>query len=126
MSTKLRALLAAHRRDHGPATLRRNLGDAHLFRANPVFRTVRKFVRTNGYTFRSDDSRYAGGALFSLDRILKDKSIPYFDNVTGLVDIERARPRFFRISDFESIGRLYPQLPARLARIGELVTAGLA
>ena len=107
MSPKLSAILAAHRGDHGPGTLRRNLGDAHLFRVNPVFRTIRSFARKNGYSFRSDDSRYAGGALFSLDRILKEKSIPYFDNVTGLVEIERARPDFFRVRDFEPIGPRY-------------------
>ena len=102
--TKLSAILASHRKNHGPATLRHNLGDAHLFRANPVFRMVRNFARSYGYSFRSDDSRYAGGPLFSLDRILREKSIPYFDNVTGLVEIERARPGFFRVRDFEPIG----------------------
>jgi hypothetical protein len=104
VSTKLSAILAAHRRDHGRATLRRNLGDAHLFRVNPVFRRIRTFARKNGYSFRSDDTRYAGGPLFSLDRILREKSIPYFDNVTGLAELEAARPGFFRDRDLGVIG----------------------
>ena len=104
MSTKLSAILAAHRSGHGPATLRKNLGDAHLYRTNPVFRTVRRFAREHGYSYRSDDSRYGGAPLFSLDRILKEKAIPYFDNVTGLAELERERPGFLRVSDFAAIG----------------------
>jgi hypothetical protein len=104
MSLALAEVLAAHRNNHGRETLRKNLGDAHLNGTNAVFRTIRKLARKSGYVFRDDDSRYAGATLLSLDRILREKSIPYFDNVAGLVELESARPGFFRVRDLQHLG----------------------
>lgn len=103
-ATKLRTILEAHQQGHGAATLRQNLGDGYLYRSNAVFRTVRTFVRRAGYRFRTDDSRYAGSALFSLDRLLCERTVPYNDNVSALVDLERKRPDYFRVRDVSAIG----------------------
>lgn len=91
-----RTLLKEHDRWRGPDVLSSNLGDGFLMNHNPVFNRVRRAAARIGCRFVSDLApaveRYVAYPLMGLSTILRDRTVPYVDNVSILRDIVRTTP----------------------------------
>jgi hypothetical protein len=97
---KIRELIELQREHHGPERLDGNLGDGFLFARNPFFRRVRKATLARGFRYtRKDPGAYFAFPLAALDTLLETRRIPYRDNVSAIVRLERARPGFFELRD---------------------------
>lgn len=70
--------------------LQQNFGDAYLLQKNKIYKNIRKACLNEGYIFSSElNSDYLSLSLSQLENILKDKKIPFFDNVSVLDQIEK-------------------------------------
>lgn len=96
LSIPLRALLRAHDQYSAPNSLADALGDAYLYEHSPIFARVRDAAIERGYRFVECDSHlwhdYQAMPLLSLQKILSEKSIPYFDNVSVLRQLYQQKP----------------------------------
>ncbi|MBI3557708.1 MAG: hypothetical protein HY074_15715 [Deltaproteobacteria bacterium] len=96
-----RDALKAHQKYRNQTPLKRNLGDGFLYFNNPVFRSVRDAALDSGVRFDTRDfCDYQQAPLLALGRILRARRIPYFDNVSSIVRLEKKRPRAFGAADF--------------------------
>ncbi|MBX3040179.1 MAG: hypothetical protein KF789_05650 [Bdellovibrionaceae bacterium] len=78
----LAPLLQAHRQSAADG-LSRNLGDGYLMQHNAIYRRVREEALKAGYAFEANaDPAYEAFPLLQLSRILKNRVLPYTDNVT--------------------------------------------
>jgi len=90
---RLRDVLAAHDGYRPFTTLPGNLGDGFLYCANPIFRAVRDRAVAAGVRFTTDDfSCYRVAPLAALGAILRERTVPYHDNVDVLRRAEQHRP----------------------------------
>jgi len=97
---KVAELIELQKRHHGPRRLRRSLGDGYLYAKNPVFRRIRDAALAAGFRFTLDDpGSYFAFPLISLHTMLSTRRIPFRNNFAPLCELERARPRFFRLAD---------------------------
>lgn len=86
---KLGRLLEFHQNNLTDLGLSKSLGDSFLLQHNPVFRSVRNTANELGFRYIDQmDSKYLALPLSQLETVLESKSIPYFDNVSVLFDIE--------------------------------------
>lgn len=93
---RLADLVRAHEGSKGRRTLARSFGDGYLYERSRVHRAVRDEVLRLGYRFTRDDfCDYRALSLAALPAILKAKRIPYLDNATPLLKVERRCPRVF-------------------------------
>lgn len=87
---KLSRLLEFHSQNATDQGLANNLGDAYLYCNNRIYRNVRDHVLKFGFKFSDEiDPNYLALPLAELENILKNKKIPYFDNVSVLKKIEQ-------------------------------------
>lgn len=97
---KLRDFLKLHDEAYTPQGIKLSLGDSYLYKHNPVFRNIRDEFFKAGYTYTDKDfCHYAVMPYASLKAILKEKKVPYFDNVTVLKEIEAQQPGRFTCND---------------------------
>ncbi len=94
---KLQKLLTVHNENLGANSLVNSLGDGYLLSHSHIFRNIRQEFAKFGYTLTTEDfCHYAVMPYLSLPKILDEKRVPYFDNVTVLEDLERRHPgRFY-------------------------------
>ena len=96
---KLANLLEQHRKFSNeksalPNSLTDALGDGFLLENNSIYKRVREEAVQKGFRFSTkQNDAYRALPLSQLERILKDKVIPYIDNVTVLGEIESRIPR---------------------------------
>ena len=96
MELDLRELLKAHNQHSGRDALKNNFGDGYLLCHNRIYRGVRKALKKAG--FRLSSTRfgdYETLPLSQLPAILRDRVIPYSDNVSPLRAIEKLAPGAF-------------------------------
>jgi hypothetical protein len=71
-------------------------GDRYLYRHNPIFASIRDAALGFGYRFSAEDTPlwrdYQSLSLMALHRILKDRTIPYFDTGTTFLRLLDANP----------------------------------
>ncbi len=97
---KLKDLLTAHGNQKDSTALNDNLGDAYLMNHNWVYRQVREQALILGLRFTSNRFHdYDALSLTQLPKILKEKTIPYCDNVRPLREIEKQAPGVFSWSE---------------------------
>lgn len=90
---KLNRVLSAHSKSKSKNSLTKNWGDGFLIEKNLIFRNLRSEVVRLQYQFSGDaNSDYLSLPLTQLPWILKEKTIPYFDNVSILEKLERQWP----------------------------------
>lgn len=93
---KLKKLLSLHDRHAPKGCLKDSFGDGFLMRMNPIFRNVRMAALEFGFQFKSERFHdYDVMSLTQLPRILKEKVIPYRNNVRALREIEKQVPGRF-------------------------------
>ena len=86
----IKRLLDAHLRTSSRNSLKRCLGDGYLLAHNRVYGNIRNVVSALGFTFSDEPSCFASYDAFSLSQlptILKERIIPYRDQVTALEKI---------------------------------------
>jgi hypothetical protein len=77
---------------NGNSTLK-NLGDSYLLNKNRLYSSIRKLALANGFSYTSElTPDYVALPLSQLDVFLKNKKIPYIDNVSILQEIEKKIP----------------------------------
>jgi hypothetical protein len=92
----LREILSTHQQHSRAPALSKNLGDGFLLAHNPVFRNIRQALVKAGFKVTSRRFHdYDALSLTQLPKILKEKTIPYLDNVTPLKEIEKLAPGAF-------------------------------
>ncbi len=91
---KLSNLLDQHRKfSNLPSALAEVLGDGYLLQNNSLYKRVRDLAVAKGFQFSSkQNDAYRALPLSQLERILREKTIPYIDNVTVLNEIESRIP----------------------------------
>ncbi len=93
-------ILGLHHSVKNNSILTKSIGDGFLFANNPLYRNIRKEYLKRGYTFTTEDfCHYVSMPFLSLDEILKQKKVPYFDNVTPIEFIENTHPKLFRCEE---------------------------
>ena len=102
---KLKALLREHSKySRAPGALSGALGDGYLLAKNPVYRNVRRATLRAGYRFSSKRFHdYDVLALTQLPKILKSKTLPYYDNANALIEVEKRFPNRFLYGDVPAI-----------------------
>ena len=101
----LGVVLAHHKRCQADSELKDCLGDGYLFHNNRVYRNVRRMARQLGCTFTQEDfCQYNALPMAALPRILRQRRIPYSDNVTPLRELEARKPG--RVRDLSWLGLL--------------------
>lgn len=89
----LAEVLLGHARAKHPDALQDNLGDAFLLNHNPVIATIRTLALDARFNFSSERwSEYDALPLVELPTVLKQRKIPYTDNVSVLKKLERSSP----------------------------------
>ena len=102
---RLSDVLALHDKYASRHAVKRVLGDAFLYRRNPVFRNVRDATLRAGFTYAAAGAdRYYGWPLMALDLTLQRRVVPFVDNVSQLRELERRRPAHFLLSDLTAYG----------------------
>ncbi len=94
---KLKELLLNHENSQASNSLKLSIGDGFLIKHSFIFRNIRNETLKLGFSYTNEDfCHYNVMPYLSLPAILRDKRIPFFDNVTVLFDIEEKLPnRFF-------------------------------
>jgi hypothetical protein len=97
---KIHELIELQRQHHGSERLRDSLGDGLLFAKNPFFRRIRQATLARGFRYtQKDPEAYFAFPLAALDTLFTTRRVPYRDNLSALVRLERARPGFFELRD---------------------------
>ncbi len=108
LKIKLSELLSLHQSCLPRAGLAKCLGDGYLYQNNHLFRSVRDEFLKLGYSLTTDDfCHYAVLPYASLPTILKEKKVPYFDNVTVLQEIEALHPNLFNCEELIKVKSNY-------------------
>jgi hypothetical protein len=92
---KLSNLIEQHRKfSKLPSALSESFGDGYLLENNSRYLRIRQQAVAKGFRFSFEQNdAYRALPLSQLDRLLKNKTIPYIDNVTVLAEIESRIPR---------------------------------
>ena len=106
LQIKLHDLLMLH--DQLNTTLPQSLGDSYLYQHNVVFKNTRDhFIKLKGQFTTDDFCHYHVFPYASLPQILKNKKIPYSDNVTVLREIESLHPKRFTCAELIKVKSNY-------------------
>ncbi len=90
---KLGRLLEFHDNNHSDLGVSKNLGDGFLIKKNRLFSEIRRKSRELGFRYSDEpNANYLALPLSQLETILRDKTIPYSDNVSVLRQIEMQHP----------------------------------
>lgn len=91
---KISKLLELSLSEKNQTTLIHNFGDAYLLKHNAIFRTIREKSVQSGFSFSSTyNENYSSLSLSQLDQILIKKTIPFYNNVSVLTEIEQKIPQ---------------------------------
>lgn len=94
--------LRLHRKHVHSTSLSTLLCDGYHYSTNRIYRNIRDAVLATGGSFTDTDyCHYRTFQGASLQAILKARRIIYFDNVTRLTEVERARPKRFNIGEID-------------------------
>lgn len=96
----LNFLITAHKQNPSSKALRENLGDAFLYRQNPVFRNIRDEYLKRGFRYRDRD--FCGAfsfPLMALDEFIDARAIPYHRNFRWIERMQRIAPGKFTFSE---------------------------
>lgn len=108
LKNKLYDLLRWHDDQVAKPALTYSLGDAYLYKSNPVFKNIRDHFLTLNYSYTQEDfCHYQVLPYASLPAILKEKKVPYFDNVTVLREIEKLHPKRFTCGELIKVKSNY-------------------
>lgn len=100
MSPKLKDFLKLHDENQMPQGIKNSLGDSYLYKNNFIFKSIRDQFLQLGFTYTDKDfCHYTVLPYASLNSILKEKKVPYFDNVTAVKEIENLHPGLFTCND---------------------------
>lgn len=103
---KLKKALELHHASAVKGSLARNFGDGYLLRTSPVYASIRKSALRLGYRYTTDRLyHYDALALSQIHRLIRDRRIPYIDNVSVLEEIEELRPGMFSWADIPDLKR---------------------
>jgi hypothetical protein len=93
-------ILNLHESNLVPSALSNSIGDGFLIQNNTLYKNLRlEFIRL-GYSFTTEDfCHYISMPFLSLTEILKQKKVPYFDNVSPIQKIEKLHPHKFKCED---------------------------
>jgi len=104
LAPKLQQFLKLHDESEASHGIKNSLGDSFLYRHNYIFKNIRDCFFKLGFTFTDKDfCHYTVMPYASLKSILKEKKVPYFDNVTVLKEIEQQYPRKFNCHDIVKV-----------------------
>jgi hypothetical protein len=104
----LKDILDAQSKARPPGALELCLGDGFLLEHNVVCANIRSLARRFGYSYTTEDFCHYGSQKYaSLEQILAQKRIPYFDNVSTLLALERNQPGMFQFKDVSSLTKNY-------------------
>ena len=93
-------ILDLHSSVQNPSVLTKSIGDGYLFQNNPLYKKLRTEFMSYNYKFTTEDfCHYVAMPFLSLPEILKQKKVPYFDNVTPIQYIEKTHPKKFRCEE---------------------------
>ncbi len=93
-------ILKLHDSVQNPNILAKSIGDGFLFKNNDLYQKLRCEFTRLGYRFTTDDfCHYVAMPFLSLPEILKQKKVPYFDNVTPIQYIEKSYPKKFKCEE---------------------------
>ncbi len=85
---KIKKLLELHHKSKVPSALSKNFGDGFLLQNNRIYKNIRLAAIKNKFKFTDDfNPQYQSLPLGQLETILKNKAIPYTDNVTALENL---------------------------------------
>lgn len=74
--------------------LEKSFGDSFLLKKNRIYKNIRKASLSAGYSFTTENTEdYLALSLSQLESILTTKKIPYFDNVSALIKLEKLHPQ---------------------------------
>ncbi len=91
---KISRLLELDRQYLSKQSLALCFGDSFLNEHNSIYAAIKKGALDNGFIYSTDvDPSYAALPLSQLDVVLKNKKIPYFDNVSVLLEVEKKIPQ---------------------------------
>ena len=87
--------------------LEKSFGDSYLLAQNRIFKNIRNSALKSGFVYSHiNNDNYLALSLSQLENILTTKTIPYFDNVSALVKLEKQHPQIGRWEDiFENLRR---------------------
>ncbi len=78
-----------------------NIGDSILFNQCQLYENVRKvFLKNGGSATQIDHCNYFSSKLLALDKMKKNRRIPYLPNMLALKEAEKVRPGHFKLNDF--------------------------
>lgn len=98
----LRQIISVHHQFEGPLTLKRNLGDAFLYRMNPIFQNIREEFAKLGFSYHLGDlCHYYSFPLMCLDEIIAKRRVPYLDNIHWLESLEKSSPGRFTLTEIK-------------------------
>lgn len=90
---KLRLLLQKHNGAEAKDGLVQSFGDSFLVQNNQIYRLIRQAAYQQGFQYSSEfNSYYTSLPLSQLDRLIQDKKIPYYDNVSILQSLDSESP----------------------------------
>ena len=108
LQKKLFEVINLHDENQQKETLPLSFGDSFLYSHNLIFKNIRDHSLKLGYLFTTDDfCHYNVLPYASLPFILKEKKVPYSDNVTVLRDIEIRFPKRFRCEELVKVKSNY-------------------
>lgn len=104
MNLTLKQLLQFHHQSTNQNGLKLSLGDNYLYHHNPLFKNIRDTFLKNGFTFTTEDfCNYTVLPYASLKEILKQKKVPYYNNVSVLENLEKNQSGFFQCHDLVKV-----------------------
>lgn len=108
IQNKLYELLDLHDKNKQKETLPLSLGDSFLYSYNPVFKNIRDHFLRLGFSLTTEDfCDYNVLPFASLPTILKEKKVPYSDNVSVLRKIEAQFPKRFKCDELIKVKSNY-------------------
>ena len=87
--------------------LEKSLGDSYLLKKNRIFKNIRTAALNACFSYTSKNNEdYLALSLSQLENILATKTIPYFDNITALTNLEKQHPQVASWNDiYENLRR---------------------
>lgn len=91
---KIQKILEQHQKFSSPEELSQNLGDGYLLAKNKIFNKVRSQALGFGFQYdKTPNEAYWALPLSQLEAVISTKKIPYIDNVSVLIQIEKLIPQ---------------------------------
>ena len=100
LKIKLHDLLVLQDQFYAEPAIKNSLGDSFLYHHNTIYKNVRDQFYKLGFKFTDKDfCNYTVFPYLSLSKILNEKMVPYFDNVSVLKEVEHSRPKKLTVEE---------------------------